>query len=78
MSCLSLHCDYCYNVIEVHKPLSSRMRKLRAPRRFSRFSCRSSLSEGRCPVDPAFVALDLEADRVPLPLLDGDGRRAVE
>lgn len=49
-------------------PLSSKNGKLRAPLRFSRlsrFSRRSSLSEGRSE----------DLDSVPLTLLDGEGRR---
>lgn len=60
-------------------PLSSSMGKLRAPRRFSklsRFSCLSSLTEGRCPAEPV-PALDLDA-RTPRPLLDGDDLNAVK
>lgn len=42
------------------------------------FSCLSSVSEGRCPVEPV-PALDLDMDRAPpRPLLDGDDRNAVK
>lgn len=61
-------------------PLSSSIGKLRAPRRFSklsRFSCLSSLTEGRCPAEPV-PALDLDMERAPRPLFDGDDRNAVE
>lgn len=54
-------------------PLSSSMGKLRAPLRFSRlsrFSCLSSVRDGRW----LAPALDLDM-RTPRPLLDGDDRR---
>ena len=56
------------------------MGKLRAPSRFSRlsmFSCLSSLTEGRCPAEPV-PALDLDMERAPRPLLEGDDRSAVK
>lgn len=57
------------------------MAKLWAPRRFSklsRFSCFSSLSEGRFPAEPDPPALDLDVERAPRPFLDGDDRNAVK
>lgn len=57
--------------------MSSSRGKLRAPRRFSRFSCLSSLSEGRCPAR-LFPALDLDVENAPLPLFDGEDLRAVK
>lgn len=60
-------------------PLSSSTGKLRAPLRFSKlskFSCLSSVTEGRFPAEPA-PALDLDMESAPRPLFDGDDRNAV-
>lgn len=45
--------------------------------RLSRFSCFSSLREGRCPEELA-PALDLDMEKAPRPLFDGDDLSAVK
>lgn len=62
-------------------PLSSSTMQLRTPLKFSklsRFSCLSSLAEGRRPNDEPAPALLLDMERAPRPLLDGDDRSAVK